>query len=617
MNISLFKNGYDYNKPEIISLKKFKEQVRDGVYKKEIDIIKNCNTKEEAAPFKMKLPAVVFTGVLHKGVEMQNKKTNEKYISYCTNDSVSEWSGLIVLDFDYKTFQEAKAKKEELMRNPHTLMCFYSPSYKGVKAIFKIKHPLKHREHFEAIKEKYPDVDKSGINEARLCFISYDPEIYTNYNFKEWEELPKVKEEKKEDSKRVQVDYSKLEIACRMIRNASDGERNVMLLKAAKLLGGYIAVGKMEETIAYNTLLQEIAIRRGGTNREDDSPTIWRGLEYGKKQPIGDTYKLEKEVIKQMKLNDGDFSFISNEAEDFDFIIKYIKGEIPKGEPLFIDMAEHFRLKRAWFSLFGGNSNVGKTTVLLFIIAASVVKYKWRWAVYIQEDKIASAKMVLMRFIAQKEVNNMNENEIKACYQFVCQYVIFITNKELYSASELLLFAEKLSKKETINALLIDPYNALKVDLKGEHPYSFHQSVVQEMQLFPKKTGISLFLNVHPNTSAQRAKDENGMAKAPSIEDAEWGAMFKNKADDAIILHRLTNSPDRKYITEWHQVKVRDKELYGGDITPYAVPYELNYSRLGFKLNGEFMMKKINFGLNDDYKPEIPNFDIDYDDNPF
>jgi hypothetical protein len=150
---------------------------------------------------------------------------------------------------------------------------------------------------------------------------------------------------------------------------------------------------------------------------------------------------------------------------------------------------------------------------------------------------------------------------------------LFITNKELYSATDLLLFAEKLKAKEPIDALLIDPYNALKVEANTMNMYSFHQTIVQEMQVFPKQTDISLFLNVHPNTNAQRFKDSNGFAKAPSLEDAEWGAMFKNKADDGIVLHRVLNNPEVKYDTEWHQAKVRDKDLYGGDVTSLADPF--------------------------------------------
>ena len=51
-----------------------------------------------------------------------------------------------------------------------------------MKALIKIADGSKHREHFQSLQEVFPEIDKSGINPSRVCYESYDPEIYINEN---------------------------------------------------------------------------------------------------------------------------------------------------------------------------------------------------------------------------------------------------------------------------------------------------------------------------------------------------------------------------------------------------------------------------------------------------
>ncbi len=61
--------------------------------------------------------------------------------------------------------------------------------------------------------------------------------------------------------------------------------------------------------------------------------------------------------------------------------------------------------------------------------------------------------------------------------------------------------------------------------------------------------GVRLVVNMHPATEAARrvikenGHPYNGYADFPKASDAEQGAKWKNRADDFIIFHRLTNQP--------------------------------------------------------------------------
>ena len=49
-----------------------------------------------------------------------------------------------------------------------------------------------HREHFQALQEVFPEIDRSGINPSRVCYESYDTEIYVNKNAEVFKKVKKT-----------------------------------------------------------------------------------------------------------------------------------------------------------------------------------------------------------------------------------------------------------------------------------------------------------------------------------------------------------------------------------------------------------------------------------------
>ena len=70
-------------------------------------------------------------------------------------------------------------------------MLFRSVSQSRYKALVKIADTKKHREHFTALQEEL-NCDKSGINESRVCYESYDPDIYINTKAEPYKKFKKV-----------------------------------------------------------------------------------------------------------------------------------------------------------------------------------------------------------------------------------------------------------------------------------------------------------------------------------------------------------------------------------------------------------------------------------------
>lgn len=127
-------------------------------------------------------------------IKEARKFKSEKF-DYCTfsglfhkrNDqSLKQHSGFLCLDFDHlKNLEEVR---QQLLNDDYfeTQLLFVSPSGDGLKWIINIDiSQTTHADYFRAVanylKQTYNiDVDQSGKDVSRACFLPYDPDCYIN-----------------------------------------------------------------------------------------------------------------------------------------------------------------------------------------------------------------------------------------------------------------------------------------------------------------------------------------------------------------------------------------------------------------------------------------------------
>lgn len=159
------------------------DRIKNGAVKEQITLVRSKLDKKEKDIEKGKLSAVTFGGQFN-----QRSKTGLK-----------EHSGLLILDFDkLDTFDEVVELKEKLSNSNYIFSCWVSPSGNGLKALIKIpkvKDNETYSNFYDAIYDNFiwvnetygkEIIDKSGKDISRLCFESYDPEIYVNLNSSIW-----------------------------------------------------------------------------------------------------------------------------------------------------------------------------------------------------------------------------------------------------------------------------------------------------------------------------------------------------------------------------------------------------------------------------------------------
>ena len=581
MKVTFFKTVFDKNAPHHVNVSTALDRIKKGQSKTTIDAVRSGDKDA-----KKKLPVVCFSG------EFASR----------ADDALFEHSSFIVLDFDHIDVAQAKSA---LATDAHVYSCWVSPSGDGLKALVRVTNPERHRDHFRALRTYFHkqydlEVDESGINESRACFESYDPDLVLNPDAKKFGAFATERSEQPQEAKVGEfTDYMKLNLACRMVRQAEDGEKHSALLKAAKLVGGYISAGRIEEEEAVRVLFREIC-KRDIDSEDAAMLTIRQAIEVGKQMPIRELLDNEQDVKREMLINDGDMSFISSDDEDFRWIDDYANGRIPVGlDTGDAKLDDYFRYKKE-FLIMNGHSNVGKTTFALYMMVNSAVRHGWKWVVYSSENRTASLKMTLMQFAVNRKIGDMTFDQRKKAYKWINEHFTVISNNQVYSYSDILVFLEKIVRQQECDAVFVDPYNSLKLEMSqnGGSPHDYHYQAASEFLTFSTANDVAVWLNMHAVTEAQRRKGDDGLPIAPFAEDTEGGGKFVNRSDCFLTIHRKVQAPDHnvKKTTELHVRKVRETET-GGQPTPIDDPisFTMNTSHTAFRINttGEELFQTI------------------------
>lgn len=567
MIVTILENIFS-KKPYYMHVNKALMRIKEGNSMEEVEKIRGGNKS-----IKKQVPAVLFSG-----------KFSER-----NDNAIIDHSGLIVLDFDDIDVENSRSY---LATDEYVYACWVSPSGNGLKALVKVTNSERHRDHFRALQRYFMnqyglELDSSGINESRACYESYDPDLIINEDCEYFGGLISNKEEKPVAAVTGEhTDYMKLNVATRMIRQSDDGEKHSTLLKASVLCGGYIAAGRMEEDEVKRVLFREIC-KRDIDSESNAMNTIDDGIEKGKNTPISEIIHAEQDAQRLMRVNDGDMSFISSDDNDFKMIDDYANGRIQLGLTTGCqELDKYWRYKKE-FVVMNGHSNVGKTTMALYLMVNASVHHKWKWLVYSSENTTWSLKLSLMEFAVNMRIDSMNYNQRKYAYKWVNDHFTVISNNEVYSYTDIIIFIDKMKNLREIDAVFVDPYNSLRVDIGdklGVHEY--HYQAASEFLTYSSSNNIALWLNTHAVTEAQRRKGDDGLQVAPTAEDTEGGGKFVNRADCFITIHRKVQSPDpaSRMTTEFHVRKIREVKT-GGHPTPYDSPYTfyMNPMLTGFR----------------------------------
>lgn len=575
MAVSIFKNLGDINSPHIISVGKALSRIKTGKSKDIVLKIRDLKSKgEDYSHLKKSLPAVVFGGECLKEVEkeyLSGEKKGQKYKTKRVDESVTSHSGFFVLDFDNC---DGEKKKNQLRQDPYIYSAWISPSG-GCKAlVYCPKNLDKHKEYYDSFCDRYPELDTTSKNISRLCFESYDPDIWVK-EAKVWDKI-KTTEQQKTDYKssiNTKKGKHKISIAVDMIRASVDGEKHETLLKASKLLGGYIATGYVDENEAKQILEQEIRAKNPD-NLDSALQTIDDGIEYGKKSPLKDIKLIEKKYDGITKRSDGEFDFIADKEEMDEYLQSYIDGTLEMGLSTGIpNIDNHWMIKRHHLVWWGGLDNVGKSFVVWYISVLTSLFHGWKFLIFSGENKDGQVRKKLIEFVLNESIKTAPSARVEQATNHIDHHFKLISNKNMFTWEDILMRAELVYDEGwQFDCFVAEPFNAM--DIPNEMDNHRHNLKALNMLRTFKENYSAVWVADHANSQAGRDKDpETGDIRRPWKASIDGGQLKNNKVDDFIVLHRKINNEAMRMITEFHVDKVKDVETGGRNTSKENYPY--------------------------------------------
>ena len=256
---------------------------------------------------------------------------------------------------------------------------------------------------------------------------------------------------------------------------------------------------------------------------------------------------------------------------------------------------EYIRFKHSNFNVILGHANVGKTTVILYLMLLYTKRFNLRWLIFSSENEPYSILRKLVEFLDLKPLNKVESEDYKKHLEYINKHFKMVDTSELYTFRNLMDLAKATKDAWDYQGMLIDPYNSLIKDhdlMKGVGSHEYDYQACSEMRLFCKKREVSIWLNTHANTNALRMKHPIGHEFCghpipPLASDVEGGGKFVNRADDFWVIHRYLQHPTFWINSLIHVRKVKEVET-GGRPTPIDEPIKLASipNNVGFEIDG-------------------------------
>jgi hypothetical protein len=324
--VSIFKDLFVTKEvPYIVRLDNVFDRIKTGKSKLVIEQIRASQTKEDANNLKKKLPCVLFSG------EFSERSKN----------GLIKHSGLMIVDFDnYPDDSTLLQSIEEVKSNPYVVAVFISPSGNGIKAVISIPNnsdKISHEKYFKAFAKEfdYPYFDKSNCNVDRVCYESYDPNIYINYSAKVYS--PILEDNGFSITDRVPlIPISDEDVIIEKImkfkwsKDFVEGERNAFLfdlagcfceygineLTAVNYINNNVVYGDFSESETINTIKSAYKRRSFGSKYFENYQIIDK-IKKDIKTPtkeLKDKYNIDEKTINEIKeeATADDFWFIND-----------------------------------------------------------------------------------------------------------------------------------------------------------------------------------------------------------------------------------------------------------------------------------------------------------------
>ena len=566
--VTIFKNAKSVNEPYVVTIDKIVQRIKGGRSALLINQLRSCADEKKRKELKIQLPSICFSGIFSKRAD----------------DAMKEHSGLIAIDFDHlgERLSELKAR---LMKDKHTFLLFISPSGDGLKLVVKIPADKKtHSLSAAALTDYYSDEKLDEFRDlSRICFESYDPDLYFNPDSDVFTTLKEEQIIKRSINTTERIyDFGQILFNIEKWMESKgefyqDGNKHNFLVKifaACNRFGIPLTDAKQMITFKYQNAASKVDPKdihliadRIYKNFASSACTAYFD-KAGK--PIETITK--KELIYEsidITLPLSDVIYLDNVRDSM--LLSFKTGKAQGETTHFKLIDNHFRWKRGELTLWHGIMNQGKSTMLMeFCLMKAVFEgYKYAFFSPEQDPPDDFYDDLIHIYVGQNTqhgfANQMPEQEYIKGMDFIKDHFYYIYPENDSPTPEYInaRFVEVI-KKHKIDGCVIDPYNQLDNDIKknGGREDLYLSAFLSKQKRLAQQYDIFMVIIAHPKGSL--TKTTHGDYEKPNVYDLAGGAMWSNKCDNVLCTYRPYYTSDfTKRDVQFTSQKIKKQKLCG------------------------------------------------------
>lgn len=541
--VTVFKNLFD-NKPFYATDDTLFEKIKNGGKNNDlIKQIRETSDKEARNELKKQLAVILWSG------KFSARKAS----------ALVEYNHLICLDFDGVDVEETK---KSLKEKPFVYAAFASPSGDGVKALVKVSSK-NHLSHFKALSKEFPNLDQSGKDVSRSCFMSADENIYIN---KHAETYTKLVESAHTNDQRYENLKSWLS---NKGEKFASGNRNNFL---AKLAGACNRFG-IPQDYTLDVFRRDFVNNNSNFSMREAENVVKSIYQNYKDQFDSATFDDvidEKDVdsILSTEIIANDIITVNDVKED---LMQDFDNGTPKGGSTYFPILDdHYRFLKGELTIMTGLAGVGKSTLLNQMLLCRAAFNNEKFALLSLESYPPIffykelARALIGKPVECESPIRMSRKEYELALEFINEHFYFIyPEKDDASPTWTMARFYETIVKHSVDGVVVDPFNSQAHDYKsaGGRDDKYISQMLNSSQRFALTNNVYFFIVAHPKGIG---KDANGFYKEPTADEISGGVSWHQRADNVLIYHRPSLPIDYKDTTcTLRSAKIKKQSING------------------------------------------------------
>jgi len=249
-------------------------------------------------------------------------------------------------------------------------------------------------------------------------------------------------------------------------------------------------------------------------------------------------------------------------------IIEAYRYGFERGEKTgWVNIDNHYTVRQREWTVITGIPSHGKSEWLDALMVNLAVNSGWRFGVCSMENfplhrhfaKLAE-KYIRLPFLASARSDKMPEHELHSAISWAKDHFYFLSPEDDdLSVDGVLRLAKVLVFRHGIQGLIIDPWNELDHSwASGDSETRYISSMLTKIRRFARNHGLHVWVVAHPTKLQKNGKGEYPV---PTPYDISGSSHWRNKADNAIAVHRPNMADWEDSKVEIHIQKIRFKEI--------------------------------------------------------